>query len=65
MENDIKPRCLKTGPKRWFFFLGNQLQPAMQLFTLTMVQENFRKHLGLFLDSKLNLFDPKFLFLKN
>ena len=30
-----------------------------------VITENFRKHIGLFLDSKLNLFDPKFLFLKN
>ena len=59
MENDIQPRCLKTGPRGCFCSLkGITTNHATVYFNnAPVIRGNFQKHLGLFLDSKLNFFD--------
>ena len=56
MENDIQPRCLKTSPKGCVFFRkGITTNHAIVYFNNDpVIRENFQKHLGLLLDSKLN-----------
>ena len=55
MENDIQPRCLKTCPRSFFSRKGITTNHATVYFNNDpAIRENFQKHLGLFLDSKLN-----------
>ena len=55
MENDIKPRCLKKAQEVVFSRKGITTNHATVYFKNDpVIRENFQKHLGLFLDSRLN-----------
>ena len=56
-ENDIQPKCLKTGPRGCFSLKAIATKHATVYFNnVSLKRENFQKHFGLLLFSKLNFF---------
>ena len=62
MENAIQLKCLKTSLRSCFFLKRNNNTPCNHATVYfnndPIIRENVQKHIGLFLDSKLNFSGP-------